>query len=102
MVQLVPGDLLEPGFFLRLNQAALAHARQVFLIRNNGFAGDVPAPLAFANPCFVDLAPAFRIRGARVREEEEARTLDLARKVCASGHGPFLLEVLVTGKTDKE
>lgn len=102
MVQLVPADLLEPGFFLRLNQAALEHAPQVFVIRNNGFAGEVPVPLAFANPCFVDLAPAFRIRGARVREDEEARTLELALEVCASGHGPFLLEVLGEVKTDKE
>lgn len=94
IVELSPGDLLAEGFHVRLNRAALDHAAQIFLIRNDGFAGGVPLPLAFANPCLVDLAPCYRIRGARVRPEALESTLARAREVCAAGHGPFLIELL--------
>lgn len=94
--ELSPGDLLEPGFFPRLNAAALAHEPCVYIVRNDGFARGVPLPLAFANPCLVDLAPAFRLRGARVHSEAElAALLPRARALCARGHGPFWIEVLV-------
>lgn len=92
---LTPGDLLAEGFFLRLNAEALAHAPVIYLIHNTGEANGVPLPLAFANPCLVDLAPAFRLRGARVRTEALEATLARAREVCASGHGPFLIEHLI-------
>ena len=94
IVELSPGDLLAEGFHARLNRAALNHAPQVFLIRNDGFADGVPLPLAFANPCLVDLAPCYRIRGARVRPEALGATLARARALCAAGHGPFLIELL--------
>ncbi len=94
IVELSPGDLLAEGFHARLNRAALNHAPLVFLIRNDGFADGVPLPLAFANPCLVDLAPCYRIRGARVRPESLEATLARARALCAAGHGPFLIELL--------
>ena len=94
LCHLQPADLLEEGFFLRLNRAALAHEAMIFLIHNTGYAGETPLPLAFANPCLVDLAPAFRIRGARIRPDALSQTLARANEVCAGGHGPFLIELL--------
>lgn len=94
LCHLTPKDLLSEGFFLRLNAAALAHEATIFLIHNNGFAGETPLPLAFANPCLIDLAPAFRIRGARIVPEQLTATLERAEAVCAAGHGPFLIEVI--------
>lgn len=94
VVDLTPGDLLAPDFFGRLNAAALAHEPTVFVVHNTGFANGVPLPLAFANPCLVDWAPAFRLRGARVRAGELAAVLVRARAVCAAGHGPFWVELL--------
>lgn len=94
--ELRPGDVLAEGFFRRLNALALAHAPRVLVIRNDGFADGVPLPLALANPCLVDLAPCFRIRGARVRPPAFAAALARAREVCAAGHGPFLIELLET------
>ncbi len=96
IVELTPGDLLKEGFFLRLNRDALAHAPVIYLIHNTGEADGVPLPMAFANPCLVDLAPAFRIRGARIVQEAFAATMERAREVCATGHGPFLIELLET------
>ncbi len=98
-LDLTPGDLLAEGFFLKLNQAALAHAPTIYLIHNNGEANGIPLPMAFANPCLVDLAPAFRLRGARIRPVALEATLQRAQEVCASGHGPFLIELL---ETDEE
>ena len=92
--ELTPADLLAEGFHARLNRLALAHAPVILLVRNDGFAGETPLPLAFANPCLVDLAPAFRIRGARIRPETLEATLARAREVCAAGHGPFLVELM--------
>lgn len=97
--ELNPGDLLAEGFFLRLNAEALAHAPVIYLVHNRGEANGVPLPMAFANPCLVDLAPAFRLRGARVRTAALEATLTRAREVCASGHGPFLIEHLVEEET---
>ena len=94
MVTLRPADLLAEGFHARLNRAALDHAPVVLLVRNDGYADGVPLPMAFANPCLVDLAPCYRIRGARVRPEALEATLARAREVCATGHGPFLIELL--------
>ena len=94
LCHLHPEDLLKEGFFLRLNQAALAHEPTIFLIHNTGYAGQTPLPMAFANPCLVDLAPAFRIRGARIRVAELPTLLQRAEAVCAEGHGPFLIELL--------
>jgi TPP-dependent pyruvate/acetoin dehydrogenase alpha subunit len=91
---LTPEALLWEGFFAELNRMALAHEPTILVIHNNGFAGDKPLPMAFANPCLVDLAPAFRIRGARIRPEALTATLDRAHQVCATGHGPFLIELL--------
>ena len=102
IVELRPADLLAEGFHARLNAAALAHAPKVLLIRNNGYAGETPLPLAFANPCLVDLAPCFRIRGARVRPEALGAALSRAREVCAAGHGPFLIELLEDGPRARE
>ncbi len=98
--ELTPLQLLEAGFHTRLNQSALAHAPIVYVIKNNGFAGDIPLPLAFANPCLVDLAPAYRLRGARVEQEAYAATLAHAKALCAEGHGPFILEVLIRETAD--
>ena len=93
--RLVPGDLLKDGFHVRLNREALAHAPVIYLIRNEGFADGVPLPLAFANPCLVDLAPAYRLRGARIRGEAALETaLARAAACCVAGHGPVLLEWL--------
>lgn len=94
-MELSPGDLLAEGFLLELNRAALRHDPTVYLIRNDGFANGVPLPMAFANPCLVDLAPAFRIRGARSEAAALPQLLERARAVCAAGHGPFLIELLV-------
>ncbi len=94
-VNLTPGDLLEAGFFRRLNADALRHAPIIYVVQNNGYAGDVPLPMAFANPCLVDLAPAFRIRGARVPAHELETTLERARLACEAGHGPFFIECLM-------
>lgn len=91
---LTPEALLQGEFFVRLNQAALAHEPTIFILHNNGYAGQTPLPLALANPCLVDLAPAFRIRGARIRTDALSSTLERATAVCASGHGPFLIELL--------
>lgn len=93
--ELTPGDLLAEGFFLRLNADALRHAPVIYLVRNAGEANGVPLPMAFANPCLVDLAPAFRIRGARIRSEALEATLERARECCAQGKGPFLIECLM-------
>ncbi len=93
--ELSPADLLAEGFHARLNADALAHAPVIYLVHNAGMAGEVPLPMAFANPCLVDLAPAFRIRGARVGTTALEATLARAREVCATGHGPFLIEHLV-------
>ena len=95
VVELTPADLLAEGFHARLNRAALDHAPHILLVRNDGFADGVPLPLTFANPCLVDLAPCYRIRGARIRPEALETTLARAREVCAAGHGPFLIELLV-------
>ena len=84
---------------MRLNQAALAHEPTIFLIHNRGYAGDIPLPRAFANPCLVDLAPAFRIRGARIRPADLPSLLQRAEAVCAEGHGPFLIELLEESST---
>lgn len=92
--ELTPEDLLKEGFFLQLNQAALAHAATIYLIHNRGYAGDKPLPMAFANPCLIDLAPAFRLRGARIRPPQLEATLVTAKRCCAEGHGPFLIELL--------
>lgn len=95
VVALAPGELLEAGFFARLNAAALAHEPTVYVVYNDGFANGVPLPLAFANPCLVDVAPAFRLRGARVTGEAAlAAAIARAREVCAAGHGPFWIEAL--------
>ena len=94
ITHLTPEDLLKEGFFLRLNQAALTHEPTVFIIHNTGYAGKTPLPMAFANPCLVDLAPAFRIRGARIRPDGLDVTLERATEVCATNHGPFLIELL--------
>ena len=102
IVELRPADLLAEGFHARLNAAALAHAPMVLLVRNDGYAGETPLPLAFANPCLVDLAPCYRIRGARVRPEALGATLARARAVCAAGHGPFLIELLEDGPSARE
>ncbi len=95
MRELRPADLLAEGFHARLNADALAHAPVIYLVHNDGMAGEVPLPMAFANPCLVDLAPAFRVRGARVRSVALEATLARAREVCRSGHGPFFIEHLV-------
>ncbi len=95
LLELTPGDLLAEGFHARLNADALRHAPVVYLVRNAGEANGVPLPMAFANPCLVDLAPAFRIRGARVRERALEAALARARECCAQGHGPFLIECLM-------
>ncbi len=95
-IHLEPGDLLAEGFFFRLNRAALEHAPIIYLIRNTGEANGVPLPMAFANPCLIDLAPAFRIRGARVHASTLEATLQRAHDVCERGHGPFLIELLTT------
>ncbi|MBQ9693174.1 MAG: hypothetical protein IJV69_00240 [Kiritimatiellae bacterium] len=94
ILHLAPEDLLKEGFFLQLNLAALAHQATIFVIHNTGYAGKKPLPMAFANPCLVDLAPAFRIRGARIRPTDYPALLERATAVCASGHGPFLIELL--------
>lgn len=95
IVELTPGDLLTDGFFLQLNAAALRHDATIYLIRNDGYANGLPLPMAFANPCLVDLAPAFRLRGARIEAAQLPTVLARAQEVCASGHGPFLIELLV-------
>lgn len=95
VLELTPGDLLADGFLSALNRAALRHDPTVYLIRNDGFADGVPLPLAFANPCLVDLAPAFRLRGARIEPAELPAVLERARALCAAGRGPFLIELLV-------
>lgn len=94
IVELTPGDLLQEGFLLGLNVAALRHEATIYLIRNDGYANGVPLPMAFANPCLVDLAPAFRLRGARIEAAQLPRMLERAREVCLAGHGPFLIELL--------
>jgi len=96
--ELLPGDLLREGFFLRLNADALRRAPVVYLVRNTGEADGVPLPLAFANPCLVDLAPAFRIRGARTTESALPGVLAQAKRLCAEGRGPFLIECLPDAK----
>lgn len=101
VVDLTPGDLLAPGFFGRLNAAALAHEPTVFVVHNVGFANGIPLPMAFANPCLVDWAPALRLRGARVHAEEFAGVLARARAVCADGHGPFWVELLEDGISEE-
>lgn len=95
IVELTPGDLLQEGFLLGLNAAALRHDATIYLIRNDGYANGVPLPMAFANPCLVDLAPAFRLRGARIEAAQLPGMLERARAVCSSGHGPFLIELLI-------
>ncbi len=100
LLELTPADLLAVGFHARLNADALAHAPVIYLVHNDGMAGSVPLPMAFANPCLVDLAPAFRIRGARVKTAALEATLSRAQEVCASGHGPFLIEHLVDDAQD--
>ena len=94
-VHLAPGALLEPGFFVRLNGSALAHEAVVYVVHNDGYADGVPLPLAFANPCLADLAPAFRLRGARVWGAEAlAEAIARAKGVCAAGHGPVWIEAM--------
>ncbi len=95
VLELTPGDLLREGFHVQLNADALNHAPRVYLIKNNGFADGVALPLAFANPCLVDLAPAYRLRGARVNFAQLDVTLARAKELCAEGHGPFILECLI-------
>lgn len=58
-------------------------------------AGEVPLPMAFANPCLVDLAPAYRLRGARITIDQYAGVLIRAEKLCAEGHGPFFIELIL-------
>ncbi len=99
ILHLTPKDLLAEGFHRCLNQDALTHAPKIYLVHNNGFAGDIPLPLAFANPCLVDLAPAFRLRGARVEANDLPNILKRAEEVCASGHGPFFIELLEEAPT---
>lgn len=99
LLELTPGDLLAEGFLLQLNAAALRHDPVIYLIRNDGFANGIPLPMAFANPCLVDLAPAFRLRGARIESAELPAVLERARALCAAGHGPFLIELLVDPPT---
>lgn len=94
LLELTPGDLLSDGFLLQLNAAALRHDPIIYLIRNDGYANGVPLPMAFANPCLVDLAPAFRLRGARIEAAELPAVLEHARTLCAAGRGPFLIELL--------
>jgi TPP-dependent pyruvate/acetoin dehydrogenase alpha subunit len=94
--------LLWEGFFPELNRLALAHEPVILVIHNNGYVGEKALPLVFANPCLVDLAPAFRIRGARIRAEALAATLERARQVCATGHGPFLIELLEENATHED
>lgn len=95
VLELTPGDLLAEGFHARLNADALRHAPVVYLVRNAGEANGVPLPMAFANPCLVDLAPAYRIRGARVCEAALEAALARAKACCAEGKGPFFIECLV-------
>ncbi len=95
LLELTPGDLLAEGFHARLNRDALCHAPVIYLVRNAGEAHGIPLPMAFANPCLVDLAPAFRIRGARVCEAELEAMLARARLCCEEGKGPFLIECLL-------
>lgn len=92
--ELRPADLLREGFHARLNREALGHVPVVYLIRNGGHADGVPLPLAFANPCLVDLAPAYRLRGARATAETLDAVLRAAKASCRAGHGPFILEYL--------
>lgn len=99
---LTPGDLLAEGFHAQLNRDALAHAPIIYLVRNEGHANGVPLPMAFANPCLVDLAPAFRLRGARVVEAALEATLARAKQCCAEGHGPFFIECLVGDAPQKD
>lgn len=93
-LHLTPLDLLAEGFHTRLNREALAHAPIVYIVHNNGYAGTTPLPLAFANPCLVDLAPAFRLRGARITPPQLPALLQRADALCATGHGPFFIELL--------
>lgn len=99
-IHLTPKDLLTEGFHCQLNQDALAHAPKIYIIHNNGYAGDVPLPMAFANPCLVDLAPAYRLRGARISHDQYDTVLARAQTLCATGHGPFLIELLLETPND--
>ena len=93
--ELRPADLLREGFHARLNREALDHTPVVYLIRNDGYADGVPLPLAFANPCLIDLAPAYRLRGARATAETLDAVLNAAKASCLAGHGPFILEHII-------
>lgn len=94
-LHLTPQALLAEGFHQQLNAHALAHAPIIYIVHNHGMAGKVPLPLAFANPCLVDLAPAYRLRGARITLEQYENVLKRAEQLCAVGHGPFLIELLL-------
>lgn len=99
-LHLTPRALLVKGFHQQLNADALAHAPIVYIVHNQGTAGGVPLPMAFANPCLVDLAPAYRLRGARITREQYADVLVRAEKLCAEGHGPFFIELLLETSYD--
>ncbi|MEG1788355.1 MAG: thiamine pyrophosphate-dependent enzyme [Kiritimatiellia bacterium] len=95
VLRLSPGDLLAEGFHARLNADALAHAPVIYLVCNNGKANGEPLPMKFANPCLIDLAPAYRIRGMRIETVTADAALETARCICAKGQGPFFIEWLI-------
>lgn len=90
-----PAHLLTEGFHRTLNANALTHRPIIYVIHNNGYAGKIPLPMAFANPCLIDLAPAYRLRGARITMEQYHSTLARAEALCEKGHGPFIIELLL-------
>jgi TPP-dependent pyruvate/acetoin dehydrogenase alpha subunit len=95
-LHITPAHLLREGFHRQLNIDALQHAPKIYIIHNQGHAAGVPLPLAFANPCLIDLAPAYRLRGARITSEEQLQAvLPRAEGLCAAHHGPFIIEYLL-------